>query len=94
MSHTPGPWQVIPGDNIRRPRLVRDFEGFVIAEAHWNEHMDGEAEDNATLIAAAPDMLAALKAVEASCPTDSDVTAAFEAAWVLLLDAIEKAEGR
>ena len=48
---------------------------------------------NAHLIAAAPDMLEALEAIEKSCPTDDDVTKEFYAAWKKLESAIRKAKG-
>lgn len=53
MGHTPGPWEADFDD-------VVDSEGYRIAAV--SEH-DGQYEANARLIAAAPDMLAALRDV-------------------------------
>ena len=62
-SHTPGPWDCIPGaDNEKSVWLIcgpgQSYIGQVDAE-------DGEGlnEDDARLIAAAPDLLEALKTV-------------------------------
>lgn len=66
----------------------------VIAEVrHRNYGVDYEAAANARLIAAAPSMLYALRAIKRTCPTDPDVTREFNAAWGLLEAAIAKAEG-
>lgn len=57
-KHTPGPWAIIPkgkpfaGD-------IADNTGAVVAQAYLNEH-----QANAKLIAAAPDLLAALERIE------------------------------
>lgn len=59
-THTPGPWQ-------QRTLIVQDQNGEVIAHCTRWEHgtpMPYVAEANARLIAAAPDLLAALKDVE------------------------------
>ena len=57
MTHTPGPWkaQRIPGDNSRWE--VRDSNGKSITG--WG--CVSQTRENARLIAAAPDMLAALE---------------------------------
>ena len=51
-KHTPGPWLV------RGKQSIRGFKGEYIASANWN---NGAA--NARLIAAAPDLLIALREV-------------------------------
>ena len=54
-AHTPGPWDV-PNKSVK----IRGCN--FLATVHWD---DDEAEANARLIAAAPDLLAALEAVTA-----------------------------
>ena len=54
-AHTPGPWLV------KGRQSVRGSAGEYIAKANWN---NGEA--NARLIAAAPDLLIALREAEAA----------------------------
>ena len=57
-KHTPGPWTTT-GPNVRADN------GALVATAqdHWNDHKtpQEEKEANAQLIAAAPELLAALK---------------------------------
>lgn len=62
MAHTEGPWRVMPPDRAQSGWIVGDAEGGSIADCEppgpW---MPGEEADaNALLIAAAPDLLAAL----------------------------------
>lgn len=91
MSHTPGPWTIHGwGDG--------DYEVNAASETVCNvpgfddETVDvDKAEDNARLIAAAPELLAALKQcllrLRVDCEEDSDLREDAEAA-------IAKAEGR
>jgi hypothetical protein len=62
MAHTPGPWHVVP--EAQSPWIVGDAEGDSIADCEppgpWMS--EEEADANARLIAAAPDLLAALEA--------------------------------
>ena len=73
MSYTPGPWKAVDGQNRAncpsrdclhdaRAAVIREGTGQLIAAT-----LDGDAEQiaNARLIAAAPDLLAALEAQEA-----------------------------
>ncbi len=83
MTHTPGPWTII------KPNVAPDFEicargGRSIAVAFSNS-IDGEA--NAHLIAAAPDMLAALREALLLFDEDTTISAKIEAA-------ISKATGK
>lgn len=61
---TPGPWSVGPGNVVKS---VTDLPGggrqtrWVAQVVHCTPVVEGEQEANARLIAAAPDMLAALK---------------------------------
>jgi len=54
-THTPGPWQLVQDQ-------ITDGDLRQVAECYYREDMvDGEAEANMALIAAAPDLLAELK---------------------------------
>jgi hypothetical protein len=61
--HTPGPWQVLPPGKAQSPWIVADIEGGSIADCEpcgpWMP--DQVATANARLIAAAPELLDALK---------------------------------
>lgn len=66
MTHTKGPWHVREGME-RAPQRVFDSDGGLVAEAHSlretvSERLT-EAQANARLIAAAPDLLEALRVV-------------------------------
>ena len=63
MSHTPGPWHFVGGNQIRSDKHQ-------IARV-WMMR-DGEGADNARLIAAAPDLLAALQAIVTSLAEHDD----------------------
>lgn len=81
--HTPGPWYRDGyKDDVCRSVIVRDATGFEVAlTRHWGVQ---EREANANLIAAAPEMFAALKHLIAAsagvrCQADSDTAMLFEA---------------
>ena len=57
MTHTPGPWEIVLEGNDHVIRGERYFVAEIIGIDGYQEY------DNARLIAAAPEMLAALKAV-------------------------------
>ena len=75
MAHTPGPWEVGRGAGwiVTRPHAVGRREAALaigmtpayslISAPTCKWFKDGEAEANARLIAAAPDLLAALEAL-------------------------------
>jgi hypothetical protein len=66
-AHSPAPWRVGPVDDTQ----VSDATGREIMQALGNYDDDAEAmrmEANARLCAAAPDMLAALKALVGDSP--------------------------
>ena len=85
-THTPGPW------NAHSPRRISAMwevtagaPGFIMASVY--------REQDARLIAAAPDLLEAAKAIQVwmmRVPTD----AASEQAYAKIVDAIAKAEGK
>jgi hypothetical protein len=62
-AHTPGPWQVGTQPPIPGWALAVVGEGRVVCDLT----MAGNAEADARLIAAAPDLLAALQAIETIC---------------------------
>lgn len=112
MSHTPGPWQIAPhSDAAEVLEIVSEYrESRGMKSAHWiaecdlQETKDGHDIDyetnaaNAHLIAAAPELLDALKAALEWLPdprphrlTDPD---GLEAVIRQCEAAIKKAEGR
>lgn len=61
-QHTPGPWHVVSTKPARFPEYrIIDNAGQYVAAVSIHSH--NRATDDARLIAAAPDMLAALKAL-------------------------------
>lgn len=79
-SHTPGPWSYSFESVDPEWAVVSMKGGLVVA----NVNADHRQEANARLIAAAPDLLAALKALDESGHT--------QATWQAALRAIAKAE--
>ena len=94
MSHTPGPWIIehqelgATHDTILAPSGSVCGKRFPICEVFGTIFPDGC--DNACLIAAAPDLLAACKALIAERAWESTDCAA----WDMVRSAISKAEGR
>jgi len=89
MPHTPGPWKVVR--NIVRGGGCRIDSG-----QYCETVAESVLEQNAHLVAAAPDMLAALKAVQ-RVEHIADIDRANKAesdAAILVEEAIDKAEGR
>ena len=84
-QHTPGPWHV----DINGEGAITAPDGALIARLH-NASRDDLREANARLIAAAPDLLAALQAV-ADYWAGGDVPAEIDAA---MRAAIAKATGQ
>lgn len=83
MSHTPGPWEALWP---KFDSVIVDDEERVIASVSFSDHGDKECEANAWLIAAAPELLSALKFL-LELGADDDRRIAAE-------QAIAKAEGR
>jgi hypothetical protein len=99
-AHTPGPWRWIKAEDYPSTRLVGPDGADVIEiyESHGGGTMATEAD--AHLIAAAPDLLAALTNFIDSAVTDSDTCAICRSDWtrhasgcavVVALHAIAKA---
>jgi len=94
-THTPGPWMMLPETGTGRVGqfciLTKEGPRLDIASTYgWP---DTPIEANARLIVAAPDLLAAAKAVVDACnplPLKSEQHIAF----AHLTNAINKAEGR
>jgi hypothetical protein len=93
MAHTPGPWEY-------QNDTITSTHGD-IARVHYQSSRDKKGWDDRPLMAAAPDLLAALKGAkdelidlyERAYPNSepiNDTTAAID----LAIDAIAKAEGR
>ncbi len=68
VTHTPGPWPMQPTGDGKRivigRGLVEGPNGYEVAEVYSDDCPYDLAEANARLIAAAPDLLAALKDAE------------------------------
>lgn len=62
MKHTPGPWSFQPGDSVVYISGDRTPIAHTDTKAYYQRH-DEQDIANARLIAAAPDLLAALKSV-------------------------------
>jgi hypothetical protein len=79
-SHTPGPWHVLPDDPEHgRPARIGAICCHVDGVRCWilsDDSIDGIDEDDARLIAAAPDLLAACTKVLASLASDEGATRA------------------
>lgn len=98
-THTLGPWDAHDNGHI-----YGDNYASAVARVFENTHQrDGEAQANARLIAAAPDMFAALESLRASLPELEDHpneplpgTVAVDVLcehWPRILEAIHKAKG-
>ena len=109
MSHTPGPWKHIGGwavysqDDRPLARAACAFAADCLRESsedeRWNAESaipDSEAESNARLIAAAPELLAALKRIidDFEAKTDASASSYWLPKWEAARAAIAKAEGR
>lgn len=90
-KHTPGPWKFVHSCTIEAERPGGNEvlgELFSAGDNNKESDIDDETEANGCLIAAAPELLEALKNIEND---DGSIPAAI---WKLRNDAIAKAEGR
>ena len=85
MKHTRGPWHVMSNE-----RFISDDTGICIAEAFDRGSEIPSVSDNAHLIAAAPDLLAACKFVIYSLEAQGDGNTDMA---ILCWAAIKKAKG-
>ena len=108
ITHTAGPWRVEGPCSIKycpdsKDFLILDSREACVAHVIFNEEGGDDREEcraDARLIAAAPDLLAALNEVFANC-TESDlepdgfamIDVSYDA-WKKVFSAIAKAEGR
>lgn len=99
-KHTPGPWFFPPYPNNHGGNDIFAQGGNLVIADTWaiGEFQDNETIANAQLIAAAPDMLAALEEVTRNVFWDSDKD---QAVWQMdgkttkmVRDAIHKATGK
>jgi hypothetical protein len=101
-THTPGPWRALGNDDRHElsPAPIRTLDDVAIAEAfQTSETPDGYAEmdANARLIAAAPDLLAAVVAASHALKSYAYGNSATDLAESIAKscdEAIAKAEGR
>lgn len=91
-KHTPGPWEIFPTDNLKV--VTRSGRGTDVIEIAQCYHYNGEA--NARLIAAAPELLQALKVALAQVNSALDVTFTNEGYTTakVIRAAIAEAEGK
>lgn len=85
-NHTPGPWNIVQGSNS-----IMSPIGVV---ATVNMDARGTMGDDARLIAAAPDLLAACVAAAKAIPDGQIAGSPLDCALFQLRAAIAKAEGR
>lgn len=90
MKHTPAPWLVAAKTEHEHSDLGIIADNRFVALSMNNPQRDGEREANARLIAAAPDMLEALKAMLLEYDAENERLPAYYQA----LAAINKAEGK
>lgn len=103
VKHTPGPWHVdpkAPEESFFEDVNILRHDGLAVAVCvHNGDIVPPEPEANARLIAAAPDLLEALRelfaTVQGECPRllDED-RGANPHLYSSIVDAIAKAEGR
>ena len=90
MKHTPGPWEVDKetGEITARETVLGIIYGVDDFPCYEGEDIDEECKANASLVAAAPDLLEAAKLALEKCPFPVGAMKAKEA----LRTAIAKAE--
>ena len=92
MTHTPGPW-TIQAEARRNGRWIKSRDGQDIAQILLTKDTS-EASANARLIAAAPDLLAALERLESAADTfhaDIQIKLALKQARAAIVKAKETA---
>ncbi len=96
-AHTPGPWLIRQGDEWTRDVVTDHGELPDGSRNHWNVASANiqreECVDNLRLIAAAPDLLEALKACAGICAGESMSKSSLIRALEMARSAIAKATG-
>ena len=102
-KHTPGPWTVDDDENIMAMDGALAIAVIMLAEdfpcisgdddGEARERLQIECEANADLIAAAPDLLAALQGLMAFAPAASLTAGPELSAWIAARAAIARATG-
>ena len=87
-KHTPGPWKIDYGYN----RII-NFIGPCVPDQYAGSSWLAVKEEDAILIAAAPDLLAALIAITTTRCDGMDITPINDA-WDMAIAAIAKATGQ
>ena len=91
-EHTPGPWIVAPSSNPQNGSAWRDIHS--TGDAFAGSYVGEALARDASLIAAAPDLLAALEMLRAAVERDKDARYAVGTAILTAADnAIEAARG-
>ena len=97
MGHTPGPWRTEGADHFGDHTIDQEGGSLAIAAVVSNLREEDEVSANACLIAAAPDLLEAAKALTSALEGyewQSDMPSSeFHALLNAAMDAINKAEG-
>lgn len=88
-KHTPGPWMLDPCGDVLGNRNTKDDNGMVCTMCR--DRNDEEGVSNARLIAAAPDLLHALRQMVANAEADGKT---YRSCYNQAVAAITKAEGR
>ena len=107
-QHTPGPWKLKLGKGVEYDYIINGGAHLVACFAHYKHFTKKETKANARLIAAAPDLLEALKLLMASEPLisaatdveleyglddEDELVRTQENAWLVARAAIAKATG-
>ena len=99
-KHTPGPWILTDGGRFESScvitthlRLDESMASIEEVETDWIEPFGSEQQANTLLIAAAPDLLEALKACAAICAGESMSKSSLVRALEMARSAITKATG-
>lgn len=80
-KHTPGPWNFHPCDAYATCFDVLCEKGYYVATTHDGVRGDRNADANARLIAAAPDLLEALQNIAEYWNQDQNEAAMADACW-------------
>lgn len=93
-QHSPAPWVAVDCPHDYSIQEIKDAEGNIVAIAVREKHDEDSTETavNATLLAAAPELLAALQSVKELAESDEDdATNLLDRIYLKAIAAIEKA---